>query len=291
MGASILFSREQSETYLGQVPQAWVAVEWHGDPHLIAAPFTWQPGRSTLELPRDLAAHLPRDGCNAAVCADEGRWFFDLRGVHLKGTLTFVKEEGDAAIYHFAEDRLRGWDFRLLADAVTDLTRPGSDAPLSRARGIDDGIIRIATLSKGGRPHITPIWYRRRDAQYVMQTGEPAMLVRNLRQHPTVAATIRYPDSDDFYPCTYLQGPARFSRNLLANLSASVAIRARYFLLHGGLRNTFQFARGLRYLPGFVTERSGPGCVILDAELTTEVSSAEGTARVWLELAAAATTA
>lgn len=286
MGASNLYSRPEAEAYLRHVSQAWLAIPWHGDPHLVAAAFAWAPGASRLRLPRCVAKHLPSTGCAAAVCADEGRWFFDLRGVHLKGRLTFVEFQGETAVYGFAEERLRGWDYRFFANVITDLTSPGPDKPLSRARAQRGDIIRIASLSPAGRPHITPLWYHRSKDRYTVQTAGTSKLARNIARHPRVAATISHSVGSDFYPATYVTGLARFTTDRMAALPANLAISTHYFLNPGAMANAFKYKTGWRHVPAFLTARTNPGVVTLNAEITTEVYSAEGIVGEWLATAA-----
>lgn len=281
MAAANQLSSEQCAEYLRHIPTVWVAVAWGGAPQLLPAPFEWRPGASTIRVPRLVAEQLPRDGCVAAICADEGRWFFDLRGVHLKGVLQFVEADGDEAVYHFAEERMRGWDSRQFAGVEPAL---GSDPPLSRAQEEQGDILRIATLSAAGRPHITPIWYAHRDARYFAQTAQGALLVRNCTACPTVAAVITHRNSAPGAPVTYIMGRARFSRARRDTLPARLAIGGYYFASPGAVAHAFRFRRGIRRIPAHLGRRPNAGVVIIEADTISEVRNAKDIARAWLPM-------
>lgn len=281
MTVSNLLTREQCEAYLAALDRAWVAVPWYGQPQLVAVPFRWEAGGSTVRLPRCVVDHLPTQPFNAAVCADEGRWFFDLRGVHLKGTLTFERVDGQAGVYRFAEDRMRGWDYRLFAGAAVDLER---DPPLTRARAHPGGIIRIATLSQGGRPHITPIWHRHAAAQYQIMTSGASIMVRNFRHHPRVTAVIVHPGGNGFYPCTYIQGTARFDPQGLGTLPAILGVQARYTVPRGALGNWWRYRGGLKHVSAYFKSRGEGGVVTITADATVQLASAEGVCGEWIAI-------
>ncbi|MDG6983328.1 MAG: PPOX class F420-dependent oxidoreductase [Nitrososphaerota archaeon] len=63
---------------------------------------------------------------------------------------------------------------------------------------------RLATIRKGGSPHLTPIWYMYVDGKLIVNTTPQRVKFHNVKRDPRVALLV-----DDGYPYIVVEGKAR----------------------------------------------------------------------------------
>ncbi len=80
---------------------------------------------------------------------------------------------------------------------------------------------KIATISKDGSPHLTPIWYLYEDGKLIINTTTDRVKFRNIRRDPRVSFLV-----DDGYPYLMILGRARVAneRDALKDIE-TLAIR------------------------------------------------------------------
>ncbi len=65
---------------------------------------------------------------------------------------------------------------------------------------------KLATVRKGGSPHVTPIWYMYEDGRLIVNTTTDRVKYRNIRRDPRVSFLV-----DDGYPYVMVEGKARIA--------------------------------------------------------------------------------
>lgn len=127
---------------------------------------------------------------------------------------------------------------------------------MSRAK-----IVRIATLSRGGRPHLTPLWFARIDGKIYMAVREGSPAGRDIAANPQVA--LLFEDGDRVLR---VRGRAAFTREKLVRHEL-FHFAPRYLVSPAALRDAFRNVGRLRARFRYYGERGGEGGFI---EVTPE---------------------
>ena len=95
---------------LASPPRAHIALVRDGAPDAAPVSFRREGGAWLVRLPGDL--DLP-DGTEIALLIDEGRYYFELRGLRARGTLGPARDDGWRP---FAPGRIVTWDYGTLRE-------------------------------------------------------------------------------------------------------------------------------------------------------------------------------
>jgi len=136
------------------------------------------------------------------------------------------------------------------------------DGPEVRAFVARSMVARVATLSRKGEPHITPLWFVCDQETIYMTTREASPAARNISMHPAVVLLFdveRGPGSDRVLR---IRGRAIVSKE--SGLLRRIALRVgrKYYLCPGGLRNLLAHCQKLPLMRRYYGERRGQAGVI-----------------------------
>jgi uncharacterized pyridoxamine 5'-phosphate oxidase family protein len=139
---------------------------------------------------------------------------------------------------------------------VTPLDNREVGRALTRAR-----IVRIATLSAGWRPHLTPLWFAPFGGRLYMAVREGSPAARDITGNPQVALLFEERDR-----VLRIRGRAVFRKEAVIRREL-FHFTPRYFLSPGAVRDTLANLPRLRARLRYYAERGGEGGFI---EVTPE---------------------
>lgn len=131
-------------------------------------------------------------------------------------------------------------------------------------------VVRVATLSAKGQPHITPLWFVWDQGRIRMNVRSDSPAARNISANPAVVLLL---DSEGRLPDRVLRIRGRASVRHEGPVMRRAVLRSalKYHLSLGGLRNLFRHLRTIPIRARYYAERGGEATVIEvlpeDAEL------------------------
>ncbi len=111
---------------------------------------------------------------------------------------------------------------------------------------------RIATLSKGGRPQIMPLFFVLRDGEILMNNAETSPTVRNIAHNPEVELLFLADTSPRDRRCLRIRGTADFTQDPAALSAIARPMALKYY---GNLHAIISTLRNLRRLSPMVRYR------------------------------------
>ena len=119
---------------------------------------------------------------------------------------------------------------------------------------------KLATVGRGGAPHVMPVWFALDGGQLVLTTGAESVKGRNLRRDPRVAVVVD--DETPPFAFVHIRGRAAFSEDPGDLLRCATEIGGRYM----GAERAAEFGRR-NAVPGELLERITPERVISKTDL------------------------
>jgi hypothetical protein len=122
-------------------------------------------------------------------------------------------------------------------------------------------VVRVATLSSTGQPHITPLWFVWDQGLIYMNVRSKSPAARNILSNPAVVLLL---DSEGRLPDRVLRIRGRASLRREGPIKRRTILRStlKYHLSRGGLRNLFRHLRTLPLRLRYYAERGGEAAVI-----------------------------
>jgi general stress protein 26 len=121
-------------------------------------------------------------------------------------------------------------------------------------------VVRVATISGKGRPHLTPLWFVRKGGHLYLGTRRASAAARDLAENPRVVMLFdgeRGPTRDRILRLT---GKALVRDRV--SLSMIFRSALKYHLSLGGLRNLLASIGTVGKRLRYYAERGGEGCMI-----------------------------
>jgi PPOX class probable F420-dependent enzyme len=119
---------------------------------------------------------------------------------------------------------------------------------------------KLATVGRGGAPHVTPVWFVLDGEQLVLTTPAESVKGRNLRRDPRVAVVVD--DETPPYAFVHIRGRASLSEDRGELLRYATEIGGRYM----GAQRAEEFGRR-NAVPGELLVRITPERVISEADV------------------------
>jgi uncharacterized pyridoxamine 5'-phosphate oxidase family protein len=122
-------------------------------------------------------------------------------------------------------------------------------------------VVRVATLSSKGQPHITPLWFVWDQGRIYVNLRSNSPAARNISANPEVVLLL---DSEGRLPDHVLRIRGRASVRREGHIKRRTILRSalKYHLSLGGLRNLFRHLRTLPIRLRYYAERGGEAAVI-----------------------------
>jgi hypothetical protein len=135
-------------------------------------------------------------------------------------------------------------------------------------------VVRIATLSAKGTPHITPLWFVTAEGRVYMGARAESPAARNVVANPRAVLLFDTADGEPSDPVLRMTGTAVVKRGAAWQKQGLLFAR-KYILSPGDLRDTFANVSRLLDRVRYYAERGNAGMI----EVTPE--SAEFLAKPW----------
>jgi PPOX class probable F420-dependent enzyme len=119
---------------------------------------------------------------------------------------------------------------------------------------------KLATIGRGGEPHVMPVWFVLDGEELVFTTGRDSVKGRNLRRDPRAAVVVDEEVAP--YAFVHIRGRVTLSQDLEALLRFATAIGGRYM----GAERAEEFGRR-NAVPGEILVRLRPERVIAAADV------------------------
>jgi hypothetical protein len=128
-------------------------------------------------------------------------------------------------------------------------------------------IARLATVSSGGLPNITPLWFVLDGGRLYMNTREASIAVRNLKVHPEVVVLVELGRGR----VARIRGSAQFTRVGRTRWRAAFLAALKYYLSPGGIWDTVVSIAQMPSRVRYYLERAGESGVIVMTPMTFEL--------------------
>ncbi len=122
-------------------------------------------------------------------------------------------------------------------------------------------VVRVATLSSKGQPHITPLWFVWDRGRIYINLRAKSPAARNISANPAVVLLL---DAEGRLPDRVLRIRGRASVRREGRIKRRAILRSalKYHLSLGGLRNLFRHLRTLPIRARYYAERGGEAAVV-----------------------------
>ncbi|GHP01069.1 hypothetical protein KSF_111160 [Reticulibacter mediterranei] len=124
-------------------------------------------------------------------------------------------------------------------------------------------VARIATLSRNGRPCVTPIYFVRHNGNIWLGTSDRTLAVHNIKAHPQVSVLLAVEQDTNSPRTLRIKGKARLLTDQQTQRTYRLNIARKYFMTLGGVRNTLAHIHQIQPLRYHIqnTEKGNP-CII-----------------------------
>jgi nitroimidazol reductase NimA-like FMN-containing flavoprotein (pyridoxamine 5'-phosphate oxidase superfamily) len=138
------------------------------------------------------------------------------------------------------------------------------DDPAVRAVMRRAMVARVATLSREGRPSITPIYFVYVEGRIWIGTVDWTLAARNATADPRVSVLLEPERDPSERRVLRITGRATVRTDKQAQLSYNVRVARKYILTPGGIRNYLTHIRQLRAMHSYHAQSAARGrpCVI-----------------------------
>ncbi len=125
-------------------------------------------------------------------------------------------------------------------------------------------VARIATLSRSGRPSITPLYFVVVQGQIWLGTPEWTLAVREIKADPRVSLLFEVEQNPQDRRVLRITGRAQIRTDASAQRAYNLRVAFKYLLTFGQIRNTFAHRRllPLRRRYRAQSQTKGQACVI-----------------------------
>ena len=130
-------------------------------------------------------------------------------------------------------------------------------------------VARIATLSRNGRPSITPLYFVPQNGHIWLGTVDWTLAARNVKADPRVSVLFEVEQDRSSHRILRIRGRASVRTDQKAQRSYNLRAVRKYILTPGGVRNLLTHIRllPLRYHYNIQSAEKGQACII---EVTPE---------------------
>jgi Pyridoxamine 5'-phosphate oxidase len=138
-------------------------------------------------------------------------------------------------------------------------------------------VARIATLSRTGRPSITPLYFVAPHGRIWLGTSEWTLAARNAKADPRVSVLFEVEQDPSLHRVLRISGRASVRTDPKAQRSYTLRVARKYVLTPGGIRHYLAHLRQLKLQHTYHAQAAekGQACVIEVTLLHAEFLTAE----------------